>query len=525
MADRRFGKDFFTALRLPVSRAYLQPPGRGRLFAIGGIAALVAGGVFAFDAFVGRAKAVASGPLTDSHALFAEDCATCHTPFKGVEARKCSSCHERAGNSLPEYGWQRHYTYRSQDFDRSAPASREAGCATCHGEHRGREASLQEVADARCLSCHEDVGFANDHPQFAFAAEEEADPANLIFPHILHVREVMKEEDLRMVESACVTCHQPDPAGRNFLPISFGTSCDACHMSSERTPPLPVVQGSGPGVQTLQDIRASGAPGTQWAHYWDPNEFRALGPRVTKSPVYHADPWVLHNLRRMRKELYPGAELADLLVASAGTPSPASSPRALHEEAVQTLRAQIEALGGEPSPDVQDELDRLTELVEDIEARLEDPWAPVDETRFMVGSSDLAPGVSTGEIDVEAYRSAIGDLTERCTSCHLIEDATLARVQKDQRTMVRAEFDHQAHVIHARCLDCHSRVPFDDWIDSEEDPPSEVDRAGIQNLPGIESCRSCHSSQGPSTACTSCHLFHPDRAGHADLTRVQRRPR
>ena len=30
---------------------------------------------------------------------------------------------------------------------------------------------------------------------------------------------------------------------------------------------------------------------------------------IKKKPVYHADPWVLYNLKHLRHQLYPGASL------------------------------------------------------------------------------------------------------------------------------------------------------------------------------------------------------------------------
>lgn len=524
MSDRRFGKDFFSWIRLPVAREYIYPPGRQRLFAIGAILAVLVAALFSADAFLGRAGAVTGDQLSDSHALFGTDCSTCHTPFEGAEARKCGSCHERAGTSMALYGWERHYIYRSQDFDRAAAGSLESECAACHVEHQGRNASLQDVSDRRCVTCHElDGGFADGHPEFAFRSEGTPDRANLLFPHVIHVREVMDEEGIGVIEETCFTCHVPTDEGRGFEPISFEASCDACHMNNEATPALPVVEGSGAGVQTLGTIRAMGGPGSTWSHYWDPNEFRSLGPRVVKSPVYHADPWVMENLRRIRRELYPGVTLADLLQTSADLPSPSAPPRTLFEEAITTLRARIEALGGEPSADVQEELDRLNELLNEVETRLDRPFEPLDETRFLVRLADRSGSGEIDESEIEAYESVVEDLTSLCTACHIVDKATILRVQTDQRTMVRSEFDHRAHVLHARCLDCHTEIPIRDLVFEEDEVPSELDRADIQNLPGIDECRSCHTAEGPADQCTTCHVFHPDRSERGGLSRTARR--
>jgi predicted CXXCH cytochrome family protein len=521
--DRRFEKGFFSSGRFPVAEKYIGPPGRGRLFVVGAIAALILAVVFLADAFVGRASTVTAGALSRSHALFASECSTCHVPLQSVPDANCTACHEKFGGGVGAYSFASHYLYRSGDFDRSAPAARELTCAGCHQEHQGREASLQRVADAYCTSCHEIGSFRRNHPEFRFAAESEPDPANLKFPHVKHVREVMEEYEVVDAEAACLRCHQPEATGRSFQPISFAQHCDACHLtSSAATPYLPVRGGGTPGVATLSDIRRVGGPASLWADYWNPNEFRERGGEVQKRPVYHADPWVLENLRRLRRELYPGAELADLLRTS---PEVAGrDARLLPQEAIATLRAQIQALRGDPSPDVQRELASLSELLDQAESRVDRPFAPVDETRFGVRLADRSPALESGTPEEAAYLAVVDSLTATCQMCHIVERATIRRVKADQRTLVRAEFDHRAHVIHARCLDCHSAIPIRDALATGEDPPAELDRAEIQNLPTIETCRSCHSGRsGPADSCTSCHLFHPDKSHWGTLTRYQQR--
>lgn len=522
--DHRFEKGFFTEKRLPVAEKYVEPPGRGKLFLVGGLGMLMVAGVFLANAGFGGGSAITHGPLSENHALFAGECSTCHTPWEGVPDGNCLECHQKFGSELGHYTFDRHYLFRSGDFDRSAPASQELPCATCHREHEGREAPLSQVADARCQACHGFASFADGHPEFEFAREELPDRSNLRFPHTLHVREMMDEYGLVDVEDACLRCHTPEPMGRFFEPISFERQCDACHLSSgTATPFLPLRTGAEgePGVQTLAAIRASGGPGALWADFWNPNEFMEVPGQIRKRPVYHEDPWVLHNLRLLRQELYPGAQLADLLrtstdVAQRDVPN-------LAREAAETLREQIQAIQGDPSPEVQAELRDLQELLAEVERRVERPFSIIDESRFRVRVADRAPGLATGELDEAAYLQVVDSLTASCQTCHVVDRATILRVQKDQRSLVRAEFDHRAHVIHARCLDCHSAIPIREFVAAGEDPPPELDRAEIQNLPTMESCLSCHAGQGPAARCVSCHFFHPDKEHWSNLSRFERR--
>lgn len=522
--EPRFEKGLFSSKRLPVSEEYVRESGRWPLFAAGGLGIVILAAVFLGDAFLGRAATVSHGPLSASHALFGNDCASCHTPLQGATNASCAACHGTLGSPVGAYSWEQHYLYRSSDPDRSAPSTSEVSCAACHQEHQGRDASLVSATDATCRSCHVEVeGFPNGHPQFQFAAEEWPDASNLNFPHVLHVSEVMAENELVDVETACLSCHVPESTGASFQPLSFETQCDACHLSqSASTPFLPIrpADGSGPGVATLEQIRASGDPGTLWSQFWNPNEFRTLGDQVQKRPLYHEDPWVLQNLRQIRRELFPGAELADLLTTSADVPL--DDAEILPREAIATLREQIRALRGNPSSDVQEELARMTELLDALEGRIANPFAPIDVTRYGVRLADRAGDLPTEE----AYHALVDSLTIECQACHRVENATIARVQTSQHTLARAEFDHRSHVSHARCLDCHNAIPVRDALAAGEDELApELDRSEILNLPTIETCAACHTDRAAPNNCTSCHVFHPDDSHWGNLSRYEGRRR
>jgi len=526
--NRRFENDSFSPSHLSMARKYPALSSRARMFAAGGLGALIVALPFVVDAFFGNAASVSRGPLSESHALFGKDCETCHTPGEGVPDAKCKVCHEKAGDPIGSYSYERHYLYRSTEFDRSAPASEEVPCATCHAEHRGAQTSLQRVADARCQSCHDVSDFRRGHPEFDFVQEQLPDPANLKFPHVLHVKEIVDKEELGDIEAACVKCHEPQPDGQHFQPISFDRHCDECHISqTTATPFLPVASPNDPirpGVLTLDAVRRDPEGIASGAEYWDPNEFRESGGQIQKRPVYHADPWILYNLNRLRQRLYPTADLAELLRASADPP-PGASPRILLEEAVSTLRSRIQLLRGEPSRDVQNELRYLEGLLEVIEGRLEDPYTPVDQSRFEVSIADRSPDVASGAISEAAFMAVIDSLTSPCQECHIVEQVTIKRVEKDQRTLNRAEFDHRAHFIHAQCLDCHTTIPVREWFSQEDDPPAALDNSSIQNLPDIANCRSCHGKDGPPDRCTTCHLFHPDRSHWSNLSRYRQTPK
>ena len=519
---KRAGKGQFGEPKLPVARRYVVPARRSALWILGVIAGLAIWAYTAVDRQVGGTF-MSGGPLTSAHAVLEADCASCHGGFEPVADVSCNQCHEKYGSEIGDFSFAAHYLYRSNDFQRVVASELETPCAACHVEHKGRQADLTAVVDAQCLSCHPRGSFGDGHPEFEFAADFEGDNDALSFGHGLHVRELMDTRGFADVERACLVCHQPEPDGRNFGPISFDLHCESCHLTEgTATARLAVasdlsrdgeVTAEKLGVETLDMIRAGRRPGTDWAFYSDPGELRQAGSSVTKTTIYHADPWILHNLRRLRTLLYGEAGLADLL---ATTPEVAAGEqRRLYEEALATLREQLRGLRGTRDAALQAQADELEALLTRVEQALADPLAPIDETEFL-----LALGQPKG-LDPSLEEEAellIADLTEPCSGCHWVEDATIVRVDGDQRTLKRAEFDHGAHVIQSRCLDCHHRIPILEVM-SGESPDPATDNSAIHNLPTIDSCRQCHTPKQAAASCVSCHLFHPDTDRRSDFLR------
>ena len=516
MAKRGGRKGTFGDHGLPVAGAYPSQPTRRSLLVLGLLAVLALGAILAWDHFAGRRGLISGGPLSSSHAVFTDDCSRCHDAgLRQVTDDRCASCHEKFGDELGLYTFARHYLYRSDDFRRVVPQEHEVECAACHREHRGREAAITRVDNGACRACHFG-SLGRDHPEFDFAAEPASDNRALHFPHIHHVREVMKRQRLEDPERACLLCHNARPDGRGFEPLDFDRHCDSCHLTAtSATPGLPVLDGEagGVGVATLESLAADGGPGLRWVYFSNPAEFRRRGSLVVKTPLHHRDPWLLENLRRLRRRLYPDAGLADLLRASAD--APAGEVRALYHEAVATLEEQALGLRGRPEPEIQRELERIQALVESVKRRIDEPLASLDETSFLLAFERPDPDLS--EEEVAAIEELAAALTEPCRGCHQVRSATIVRVDRDQRELRRAEFDHRAHIVQRRCLDCHDVIPVRELLAGQEKPPPEVDNSGIHVLPTIGSCRECHDPRQASDRCVTCHLFHPDTASRAEL--------
>ncbi len=534
-------KGSFGVARLPVALNYIFPDRRRTMIVIGGLACLALLGYFLADFFLLKSSFTASGPVSSYHATFEKDCAKCHDQFKAVTDANCSVCHEKAGAKTDAvtgdeqkiYTFAAHYLYRSENVEqvkaaKPAYADRETPCYICHQEHKGREARITNVPDSRCLDCHRYGSFNKTHPEFDFAVEKIPDDSTMKFTHIKHVREVVKLEKLVDIERACLYCHNPQPDGKNFGLINFDQHCDACHLTtSVATSPLKVKDDAdpyAPGVETLEAIRQRRGPGTLWAFYANPFEFKPRGNRVVKQPLYHQDPWILENLRRIRRLLYPDLEFADLLKAAGKLTS--QSPQALsatvYQEAIQTLQNYSLQLRNRPEPEIQRDLAQIDSLLKEAQSTLRRQTNTIAGPPFLAQPAPPNPALDATQIaDLKAFAQDVAG--PPCLECHIVSNANILRVQKDQRILKRAEFDHRAHTLERRCLECHTQIAITKEVNGATvvRPQTEVseleDRAAIQNIPNIANCRDCHNPAESSNRCVTCHYFHPNKTQRSSL--------
>lgn len=506
-------KGIFGRLGLPLAGRYLEPRSRRRELTVAAVLCLAVLAMLAVGWMRRGTRIVARAPLSSAHSTIEASCASCHQPFGGTPDTACLTCHESFGSPPGAFAAAAHAARFATSGAAAATTTETVACSTCHPEHRGRERRPVAVADATCTGCHAVGSFPDGHPEFRFAREELLDDRALSFPHRLHVTRVVAEKGLGDAQRACLYCHLPEPAGGGFAPLDFERQCGDCHLSSRTaTPRLPVGDPAAepPGVLTLEAIRAGGGPGTRWAWFANPAELEVRGDRVAKRPVYHADPWVMENLRRIRRELHPDEGLSGLLATLAPAAGATSRPAeaTLYGEAIATLRGRVDELRGRPEPAVQAELARLERLLDLAEERLAAGEAPPDAFTAAAPEDATPPPERAA-----ALRQLALDLTEPCRRCHTVSDGAIRRVAADQRTLDRARFDHRAHVLsRPLCVDCHDVIP--DLMVSLE-PGGTVDaddRAEVFNLPRIATCRECHTPRLASVSCVTCHAYHPETA-------------
>lgn len=154
--------------------------------------------------------------------------------------------------------------YGQRDGEGAYRVDHELDCLLCHGEHRGREASLQkDVPEHRCTVCHT-VGFdsfQSGHPEFRRFGVRELS-GNLVFSHGTHYeryglspKDAEGKPDLTKGAS-CATCHEADGRGRHMVlkPRTYETECLRCHQATAA--PIELIQTpSGPEVAWFDDFR------------------------------------------------------------------------------------------------------------------------------------------------------------------------------------------------------------------------------------------------------------------------------
>jgi hypothetical protein len=179
----------------------------------------------------GSRKLLVNGPISRSHAMFEQNCQSCHEPaFQGVSNTKCQSCHDAP-------------SHPAKSID-TAKLIGEPSCAQCHLEHSGKP-FLADVADGNCTTCHanltahgEGVKLASvnirafrpgKHPEFSSSKLQDLRPLKL--NHAAHMPAQTKNVGKIQLPMKCVDCHQTDTKSENgaLKPVTFEEHCRSCH--------------------------------------------------------------------------------------------------------------------------------------------------------------------------------------------------------------------------------------------------------------------------------------------------------
>jgi len=240
------------------------------------------------------------GPLSAAHAQLENDCQACHVKaFEAVRDESCKACHTNVHDHADPFRLAR----AEPDLDRwgkvklafretfNIPPGR---CADCHTEHQGKRA-MPVTAQRFCSECHQalrsklpdtKLGNAGDfgtlHPEFRPALITEwvqdrpvverldlsrnpLEQSNLKFPHALHLSKTNGVAQMARRLSAehgfgqslsCADCHDPDPSGARFQPVSMVEDCAMCHsLDFERQGGLVRTLRHGDPAQVVADLK------------------------------------------------------------------------------------------------------------------------------------------------------------------------------------------------------------------------------------------------------------------------------
>lgn len=310
----------------------------------------LAAGIAAIVAFEkrGRETFFNPGPISSSHARFADDCKQCHsaaisetklTPaqfnavlrerfrhglaFEPID-RNCEACHLREE--------RRTHTFHE------ANVVQNRSCSACHQEHRG-PGPLKLVASSNCVSCHGKAGimeasaqkgtqlspaafqrhphslqqvafelsrpprgytqtfsaFWETHPEFQLTREPVRDPDVLRFNHQRHFA-----ADIPLVNGKkldCNYCHTPDLDGRYYQRITFAANCQACHslQFDVANPDLTLPHGNATAVRGF--LRSL------------PTQYADLAVRRGMTDQKQIQAFVTKQVRQLRDRVRSGEEL------------------------------------------------------------------------------------------------------------------------------------------------------------------------------------------------------------------------
>ncbi len=208
---------------------------------------------------------ISTGDLSAQHSTAVGECADCHvisanaaqdehldTPLAEDSMNdRCIVCHDMGPNSLGPHGIapeelsavsQRSLANVSESRTpimlslaalMPGGASGHQGslaCASCHKEHRGREAEPTEFADLKCQSCHTNqfASFSVGHPDFSQYPYYRR--TRLIFDHARHNTTHYSKTKKAFV---CSDCHMVDGAGQQMALQPFESACLDCHGFEE----------------------------------------------------------------------------------------------------------------------------------------------------------------------------------------------------------------------------------------------------------------------------------------------------
>ncbi|HEV3122252.1 MAG TPA: cytochrome c3 family protein [Isosphaeraceae bacterium] len=483
---------------------------------------------------LGRLRA-SHGELARAHAPWESNCEVCHVPLRPIRGdvwaaawsggasasdRRCQACHAGPAHHACEL---------------ETPP-----CASCHRDHRGKEASLVRLPDSDCTSCHSNLlahikpdaqcarssqeyaafksisRFDVDHPEFRAlqAGRQARDPGNLLFNHALHMSAGMAlAPDSKPV---FVLAMIADPAERkryarrgqnDTAPVQL--DCGSCHRTDSgdlfaaASPELATQPPGGPAPVSfaqltalpsgLLPVRSSGEymqPITYELHCQPCHELRVESP--SGSPRGTRPITIRHRLQPAALHATIEQAYIAMLLESGSVPSEPAAPA--------RSKPPVPARG--PAEGAR------TYLAERV---LEKEKALFLEKRLTDADKILFLGKQTcGECHV--FNTPSGTVQLDLLRAGSAPSFELVPPRIPQVWFAQSLFDHAAHRA-IDCRECHAAAYPDASrsFDGKAVKPSTKSEDVL--VPGIVTCRACHAPRGRERGgaafnCTECHRYH-----------------
>ena len=157
------------------------------------------------------------GELSAAHSFLADNCAACHTPYRGVEAANCAACHANNRELLARQPTAFH--------------ARVSSCGECHLEHQGADRRLARMDHGALAG----IGLRELNEGGAGSDEQQRRGQLLDWVRAHGAGARISYPNVTPEEMAlnCAACHDTKDRHAGL----FGKDCAECHATSQWTLP------------------------------------------------------------------------------------------------------------------------------------------------------------------------------------------------------------------------------------------------------------------------------------------------
>ncbi|MCA9013839.1 MAG: hypothetical protein KDA77_00785 [Planctomycetaceae bacterium] len=542
---------------------------------LGGIAAFTAASLcLIFFSGDSPSSLLSPGELTASHATIESNCTACHTAAEGgldtwlhlavngdtalEDSARCLKCHTELGaealfahsvsakrlNEITSQVQEKHKSASTPVILQLASltghptTSGKLACSTCHQEHHGRKASLTQLTDLQCQSCHTSqfTSFQHGHPALGDFPYQRR--SRIYFDHNTHLNRYFKNEEFKRTmphghkPESCSSCHTPDPTGRLMLTGSFKQTCASCHEPQIEDVEFPGVPFFALPVISPERIKSAGAwPNTTGTFY------TARLPRLMEL-LLENDPGYQSAIKQLGDIDYRTLNHLDPQQAPAVAEIAWAIKKLLYDISTSGETALTQRLGRDRSEERRVEKEcrsrwspsqqiRYPNLAAEIEAHADQKTLPAstglkDTPAILSAAQNTNSGWSVSNSDFTVRYRPLGHADPLLKGW--LDQAVQEKQQRldsdsmwqifSNPTASGTEASHGA-LASGRCLMCHS---------VDKDPVSGRSQINWQPLPTQQAkeqftqfSHAPHLTMGQRQNCESCHTFGPSGTENAAI--------